>query len=56
MKRFGSVLEIGSADFVREVTHAGEGVWAIVLLYKDGYGLAHIFAPSSRRHVPRPKL
>lgn len=41
VKRFGSVLEIGSADFVREVTHAGEGVWAIVLLYKDGYVRAH---------------
>lgn len=36
MQRFGSVLEIGSADFVREVTHAGADVWVIVLLYKDG--------------------
>ena len=36
VKRFGSVLEIGSADFVREVTQAGPDVWVIVLLYKDG--------------------
>ena len=56
VKRFGSVLEIGSADFVREVTHAGEGVWAIVLLYKDGCGLAPAFAPNPWRHVPSPKL
>ena len=43
VKRFGSVLEIGSADFVREVTHAGEEVWAIVLLYKDGCVPTHLF-------------
>ena len=53
MKRFGSVLEIGSADFVREVTHAGEGVWAIVLLYKDGHVLPLTRNP--RLHVPSPK-
>lgn len=36
VKRFGSVVEIGSADFVREVTHAGPELWVVVHLYKDG--------------------
>ena len=35
-KRFGSVVDIGGADFVREVTHAGPEVWVVLHLYKDG--------------------
>lgn len=35
-KRFGSVTDIGGADFVREVTHAGPNVWVVLHLYKDG--------------------
>ena len=35
-KRFGSVVDIGGADFVREVTHAGPDVWVVLHLYKDG--------------------
>ena len=35
-KRFGSVVEIRGADFVREVTHAGPEVWVVLHLYKDG--------------------
>ena len=35
-KRFGSVVDIGGSDFVREVTHAGPDVWVVLHLYKDG--------------------
>jgi hypothetical protein len=35
--RFGSVLPIVGADFVREVSQAPPDVWVVVFLYKDGY-------------------
>ena len=41
-KRFGSMVEIRGADFVREVTHAGPEVWVVLHLYKDGYAACHI--------------
>jgi hypothetical protein len=34
--RFGSLEEIRGSEFVAQVTNAGEGVWVVVLLYKDG--------------------
>ncbi len=40
-KRFGSVVDVGGADFVREVTHAGPDVWVVLHLYKDGCGAEH---------------
>ncbi len=40
-KRFGSVVDIGGADFVREVTHAGPDVWVVLHLYKDGCAAEH---------------
>lgn len=34
--RFGDVGEISKADWVTEVNNAGEGVWVILHVYKDG--------------------
>lgn len=34
--RFGSVLPITGADFIREVSQAPSDVWVVVHLYKDG--------------------
>lgn len=33
--RFGTVEQITRADFVHQVTNAGEDVWVVVHLYKD---------------------
>lgn len=35
-QRFGSVRDIGRADFVRDVTNAGADVHVVVHLHKDG--------------------
>jgi len=37
--RFGTVLEISAQDYVTEVNKAGEGVWVILHLYKQGIPL-----------------
>lgn len=34
--RFGEVLEISGKDYVQEVTKAGEGLWVVLHLYKQG--------------------
>lgn len=34
--KFGEVLEISGKDYVQEVTKAGEGLWVILHLYKQG--------------------
>ncbi|KAK9090169.1 hypothetical protein Sjap_023346 [Stephania japonica] len=34
--RFGSVVPISGADFVREVSQAPPEIWVVVFLYKDG--------------------
>lgn len=34
--KFGEVLEISGKDYVQEVTRAGEGLWVILHLYKQG--------------------
>ena len=34
--KFGAVTHITSRDFVQQVTNAGEEVWVVVHLYKDG--------------------
>mmetsp|Transcript_38484 Transcript_38484/g.108771 ORF Transcript_38484/g.108771 Transcript_38484/m.108771 type:complete len:249 (+) Transcript_38484:359-1105(+) len=33
---FGSVEQIGASDFVREITNAGEDIWVVLHLFKDG--------------------
>lgn len=34
--KFGEVLEITGKDYVQEVNKAGEGIWVILHLYKQG--------------------
>ena len=34
--KFGEVLEISGKDYVQEVTKAGQGLWVILHLYKQG--------------------
>ena len=34
--KYGSVLEITAVDYVKEVNQAGEGVWVVLHLYKQG--------------------
>lgn len=35
--KFGSVIEITAVDYVKEINQAGEGVWVVLHLYKQGY-------------------
>lgn len=35
--KFGSVLEISGQDYVNEVNKAGDGIWVVLHLYKQGY-------------------
>ncbi|XP_022454947.1 phosducin-like protein 3 [Delphinapterus leucas] len=37
--KFGEVLEISGQDYVQEVTKAGEGLWVILHLYRQGIPL-----------------
>lgn len=34
--KFGSVLEISGQDYIQEVNKAGEGIWVVLHLYKQG--------------------
>ncbi|ERE92717.1 phosducin-like protein 3 [Cricetulus griseus] len=40
--KFGDVLEISGKDYVQEVTKAGEGLWVILHLYKQGIPLCSL--------------
>ena len=33
---FGTVEQISGSDYVREITNAGEDVWVVLHLFKDG--------------------
>ena len=35
-KLFGEVLEITAADYLQEVNKAGDGIWVVLLLYRQG--------------------
>lgn len=35
-QRFGGVQEISGQDYVQEVNKAGEGIWVVIHLYKQG--------------------
>ena len=37
LAKYGSVLEISGQDYVQEVNKAGDGVWVVLHLYKQGY-------------------
>uniref|UniRef100_A0A6M2DJ77 Putative conserved phosducin-like protein n=1 Tax=Xenopsylla cheopis TaxID=163159 RepID=A0A6M2DJ77_XENCH len=40
--KFGSVLEISGQDYVQEVNKAGEGIWVVLHLYKQGIPLCSL--------------
>lgn len=33
---FGDVIEISGQDFVKQINKAGDGIWVVLLLYKQG--------------------
>lgn len=33
---FGEIVEISGQDYVKEVNKAGEGIWVVLHLYKQG--------------------
>ena len=35
-EKYGEVKEISAQDYVREVNQAGEGVWVVLHLFKQG--------------------
>lgn len=37
--KFGEVLEITGKDYVQEINQAGDGIWVILHLYKQGYSV-----------------
>lgn len=43
MKKFGQVLEISAQDYVQEVNKAGEGVWVVLHLYKQGLAKNYVY-------------
>ncbi|KAK3793387.1 hypothetical protein RRG08_039193 [Elysia crispata] len=40
--RFGDVMEISKVDYVAQVNNAGEGVWVVLHIYKDGIPLCKL--------------
>ncbi|XP_076438078.1 phosducin-like protein 3 [Babylonia areolata] len=57
--RFGEVQEISKADWVREVNQAGEGVWVIVHVYKQGIPLCSLvnqYLSNLARKFPETKF
>nr|KAG5701304.1 hypothetical protein BaRGS_020666 [Batillaria attramentaria] len=40
--RFGDVVEITKADWMQEVNKAGEGVWVVIHVYKQGIPLCNL--------------
>jgi len=42
LNKFGSVREITGQDYVQEVNKAGDGVWVVLHLYRDGVQLCNI--------------
>lgn len=35
-EKFGNVIEISAIDYVDEVNKAGDGIWVVLHLYKQG--------------------
>lgn len=33
---FGEVVEISGQDYIKEVNKAGDGIWVVLSLYKQG--------------------
>ncbi|OTF73874.1 hypothetical protein BLA29_013165, partial [Euroglyphus maynei] len=36
---FGEVIEITGADYIQKVNKAGDGIWVVLLLYRQGHPL-----------------
>ena len=36
LAKYGTVMEISGQDYIQEVNKAGDGVWVILHLYKQG--------------------
>lgn len=44
---FGEVVEISGQDYIKEVNKAGEGIWVVLHLYKQGWVFCHSLPPLS---------
>lgn len=51
--KFGYVGEISAQDYVNEVNKAGEGIWVILHLYKQGIPLCALINEHMRNLAPR---
>ncbi|RZC33247.1 NADH dehydrogenase [ubiquinone] complex I, assembly factor 7 -like [Asbolus verrucosus] len=51
--KFGTVGEISAQDYVQEVNKAGEGIWVILHLYKQGIPLCALINEHMRNLAPR---
>ena len=51
--RYGSVREITAVDYVQEVNKAGEGVFVVLHLYKQGVPLSALINEYMNRLAPR---
>ncbi|KAH1008920.1 viral IAP-associated factor homolog [Dendroctonus ponderosae] len=51
--KFGYVGEISAQDYVNEVNRAGEGIWVVLHLYKQGIPLCALINEHMRNLAPR---
>ncbi|KAH9513683.1 Phosducin-like protein 3 [Bulinus truncatus] len=57
--RFGEVVEISKADYVSQVNNAGEGIWVVLHIYKDGIPICKLvnnFLTNLARKFPETKF
>lgn len=57
--RFGDVVEISKADYVTQVNNAGEGIWVILHIYKDGIPICKLinnYLTNLSRKFPQTKF
>ncbi|KAI8776819.1 phosducin protein 3 [Biomphalaria glabrata] len=57
--RYGEVVEISKADYVSQVNNAGEGVWVVLHIYKDGIPICKLvnnFLTNLARKFPQTKF
>uniref|UniRef100_A0A2C9JUC4 Phosducin domain-containing protein n=1 Tax=Biomphalaria glabrata TaxID=6526 RepID=A0A2C9JUC4_BIOGL len=57
--RYGEVVEISKADYVSQVNNAGEGVWVVLHIYKDGIPICKLvnnFLTNLARKCPQTKF
>ncbi|CAL1538711.1 unnamed protein product [Lymnaea stagnalis] len=57
--RFGDVVEISKADYVTQVNNAGEGIWVVLHVYKDGIPICKLinnYLTNLARNFPQTKF